>query len=87
MRVAAERQVSRAMGGSCSMPLAAYATWSEGEQGALQLEAAWGDLDGGVPVIRVRQEAAPVTLAEAESLGQRAADALMAAGAKPAKHD
>ena len=42
LAVAAERAVSRAMGGSCSMPLAAHATFS-GEH--LQLRAAWGDPD------------------------------------------
>ncbi len=40
LAVAAERAVSRAMGGSCSMPLAAHAVW-QGEQ--LRLDAAWGE--------------------------------------------
>ena len=40
MAVSAERAVSRAMGGSCSMPLAAYAVW-DGAQ--LRLNAAWGE--------------------------------------------
>ena len=40
MAVSAERAVSRAMGGSCSMPLAAHAVW-EGAQ--LRLHAAWGE--------------------------------------------
>jgi hydroxymethylbilane synthase len=40
MAVSAERAVSRAMGGSCSMPLAAHAVW-EGSQ--LRLNAAWGE--------------------------------------------
>jgi hydroxymethylbilane synthase len=38
--VYAERAVSRTMGGSCSMPLAAHATLS---QGVLSINAAWGD--------------------------------------------
>lgn len=38
--VYAERAVSRTMGGSCSMPLAAHATLS---QGVLSIHAAWGD--------------------------------------------
>ncbi|MBP7607347.1 MAG: hydroxymethylbilane synthase, partial [Giesbergeria sp.] len=42
IRVTAERAVSRCMGGSCSMPLAAYARL-EGTQ--LHLDAAWGDLE------------------------------------------
>ena len=40
MAVSAERAVSRAMGGSCSMPLAAHAVW-DGVQ--LRLNAAWGE--------------------------------------------
>ncbi len=38
--VYAERAVSRTMGGSCSMPLAAHATLSKG---VLSINAAWGD--------------------------------------------
>jgi hydroxymethylbilane synthase len=49
--VAAERAVSRAMGGSCSMPLAAHAHF-DGEY--LQLAAAWGDPDGPGPLVQVR---------------------------------
>jgi hydroxymethylbilane synthase len=44
MAVSAERAVSRAMGGSCSMPLAAHAVW-EGSQ--LRLNAAWGEPEEG----------------------------------------
>jgi hydroxymethylbilane synthase len=40
--VAAERAVSRAMGGSCSMPLAAHAVWAGT---GLVLDAAWGEID------------------------------------------
>jgi hydroxymethylbilane synthase len=40
MAVSAERAVSRAMGGSCSMPLAAHAVW-DGAQ--LRLNATWGE--------------------------------------------
>jgi hydroxymethylbilane synthase len=80
-RVAAERTVSRAMGGSCSMPLAAYAQWSP--DGALLLDAAWGDPDGLLPVVRAREQGVVQSLAQAEALGQRAAAALRAAGAVP----
>ena len=41
LSVTAERTVSRAMGGSCSMPLAAFTTGPS--DGAMRLEAAWGD--------------------------------------------
>ncbi len=80
LRVAAEREVSRSLGGSCSVPLAAYADWSDDR--LLHLEAAWGDPEGRLPVVRV-QEAAPVrSLDEAVALGQRVALALRAAGAQ-----
>nr|WP_310567250.1 hydroxymethylbilane synthase [Hydrogenophaga sp.] len=82
LRVAAERTVSRAMGGSCSMPLAAYAQWVDGAD-TLHLQAAWGDPDGQLPLVRVGEQAMVRTLAEAEALGQRVADALRAAGAQP----
>nr|WP_243855537.1 hydroxymethylbilane synthase [Aquabacterium sp. A08] len=82
--VAAERAVSRAMGGSCSMPLAAFATW-QGDPAAavpcLRLDAAWGDPDGQRPVVRVQAEAALDSLAAAEALGSHAAALLRAAGA------
>jgi hydroxymethylbilane synthase len=78
LAVAAEREVSRAMGGSCSMPLAAYATFS-GEY--LQLRAAWGDPEGASTLVRA-QSAAPVAdLAQAAQLGAEVAARLRAAGA------
>ena len=83
LRVAAERTVSRAMGGSCSMPLAAYAQWDEGDPQGLRLSAAWGDPEGQGPVVRVGLQASVDSLAQAEALGQRVAEALRAAGAQP----
>ena len=83
LRVAAERTVSRAMGGSCSMPLAAYAQWDANDPLSLRLDAAWGDPEGRSPIVRVGQQAAVATLAQAEALGQRVAQALRAAGARP----
>jgi hydroxymethylbilane synthase len=78
LAVTAEREVSRAMGGSCSMPLAAYATFS-GEY--LQLRAAWGDPEGARTLVRA-QSAAPVAdLAQAAALGAEVAARLRAAGA------
>jgi hydroxymethylbilane synthase len=76
--VAAERAVSRAMGGSCSMPLAAHAR-IEGEY--LQLEAAWGDPER--PGVLVRAKAAEVIAdaAQAAALGERVAARLRAGGA------
>jgi hydroxymethylbilane synthase len=80
LRVAAERTVSRAMGGSCSMPLAAYAHWNA-DASLLQLDAAWGDPDGLHQVVRVSEQQGVQDLTQAEALGQRVADALRAAGA------
>jgi len=75
LRIAAERAVSRAMGGSCSMPLAAFATLG---QGVLVLQAAWGDVAGQLPLVRVCQQAPVTALTGAETLGQRVADELQA---------
>ncbi len=88
LRVAAERTVSRAMGGSCSMPLAAFAQW-EGEEASpvlaapLRLDAAWGDPEGHAPLVRVWGQAQVDSLEQAEALGKRVTDALKAAGARP----
>ena len=84
LRVAAERTVSRAMGGSCSMPLAAYARWDAEASQTLRLDAAWGDPEGRSPVVRVLEQAQVETLEQAEALGQRVAQALRAGGAQAA---
>jgi len=78
LAVAAERAVSRAMGGSCSMPLAAFATFS-GEH--LQLRAAWGDPDRPAALVRAQAAAVAVDLAQAAELGIAVAARLRAAGA------
>jgi len=78
LAVAAERAVSRAMGGSCSMPLAAFATFS-GEY--LQLRAAWGDPDAATALVRAQSASAAADLAQAGELGARVAAQLRAAGA------
>jgi hydroxymethylbilane synthase len=89
LAVTAERTVSRAMGGSCSMPLAAFVT---AVGGALQLNAAWGEpvtaeaLPGSaqaqpVPLVRARQTAVVGSFAEAEALGEAVAAELRAGGA------
>jgi hydroxymethylbilane synthase len=79
MAVAAEREVSRAMGGSCSMPLAAHATYS-GEY--LQLRAAWGDADKPGPLVRAQSAAAVADMAQAVALGAEVAARLRAGGAR-----
>jgi hydroxymethylbilane synthase len=73
LAVAAERAVSRAMGGSCSMPLAAYATLA---QDTLTIDAAWGDTEGLLPLVRVSLTGSVSDLASAADLGQRVADKL-----------
>ncbi len=78
LAVAAERAVSRAMGGSCSMPLAAHAQW-RGD--ALLLQGAWGDPDGAPVLLRAEDSAAVTTLEQAAALGDRVAGRLRAAGA------
>jgi hydroxymethylbilane synthase len=79
LATAAERAVSRAMGGSCSMPLAAHARWQAG--GALRIDAAWGDPEGAEPLVRVHTVAEAPDFAQAGALGDDAARMLRAAGA------
>jgi hydroxymethylbilane synthase len=74
----AERAVSRAMGGSCSMPLAAHATW-QGEQ--LSLQAAWGQEDGPL-IVQAQAQAAVPTPQAASQLGEQVAAQLLARGAR-----
>jgi hydroxymethylbilane synthase len=76
--VAAERAVSRAMGGSCSMPLAAYARM-DGEY--LQIEAAWGDPDRPGVLVRARSAEVVADLTQAAVLGAHVAARLRAGGA------
>lgn len=79
LAVSAERAVSRAMGGSCSMPLAAHAVWL-GER--LQIDAAWGDPDGAATLVKASTAGRPHTHAEAEALGTQVAAQLRAGGAR-----
>lgn len=65
------------------MPLAAFATWADGGT-QLQLRAAWGDVEGHLPLVQVHVAGVVASLAEAEALGQQAADLLRAQGAQPA---
>jgi len=70
--VRAERAVSLALGGSCSLPLGAYAEFSNGR---IRLRALVASADGK-RVVRVES-----TGDDPESLGRRAADDLRAQGA------
>ena len=75
LAVAAERAVSRAMGGSCSMPLAAFATL---DADTLTIDAAWGDPEGVLELVGVRASASVTDLAGAVALGTRVAADLRA---------
>ena len=92
LAVHAERAVSRALGGSCSMPLAAHAVW-QGEQ--LVVQAALGDADRlSQPLLRAQaagriggftpgdgDRAAMVDATDAATrLGEQAAAQLLAQG-------
>jgi hydroxymethylbilane synthase len=85
LAVTAERTVSRAMGGSCSMPLAAFIR--EPQSAQMRLEAAWGepgaDSQGvaGAPLVRADHSAPVATFDEAEALGEQVAASLRAGGA------
>ena len=79
LRVAAERAVSRAMGGSCSMPLAAYATL-HGEQ--LNIEAIWGDPVGRIALVHAQASAVVSDVVAASRLGEQVAASLKAAMAR-----
>ena len=90
LAVQAERAVSRALGGSCSMPLAAYAHW-QGD--VLALNVALGHaLTPLAPLLRAEVQASVADDAAAMALGDRAAQALrdrggaayLAAAASPA---
>jgi hydroxymethylbilane synthase len=88
MAVSAERSVSRAMGGSCSMPLAAHAVW-EGAQ--LRLYAAWGEPENDVETEKTSTSGDLVTaslshkvsdLDAASAMGEQVATKLLAGGAR-----
>src|SRR5262245_6582089 len=79
LAVHAERAVSRTLGGSCSMPLAAHATW---HGSTLQLDAALGDgHDTGRPLLRVSLRADAADEEAATRLGEEAAQQLRTLGA------
>ncbi len=75
----AERAVSRGLGGSCSMPLAAHATWAGP---VLTLQAALGDAQAlQRPLLRTTVQAAIADEAGALALGAQAVAELRQAGA------
>ena len=94
LAVHAERAVARVLGGSCSMPLAAFAT--RDADGRFTLRAALGDAAIGAalevaignegprvearPLLKASETAFLADVAAAEALGARVAAALLAAG-------
>ena len=75
----AERAVSRALGGSCSMPLAAHGHWV-GDR--LQLAVALGHAEQPErPLLKAQVSAALRSEAEARALGEQAAQQLRELGA------
>jgi hydroxymethylbilane synthase len=75
----AERQVSRALGGSCSMPLAAYASMTNDD--TLQLTALLGHpVRAGL--LRASMQAPVQSVEQAIALGQQVADQLVSKGAR-----
>ena len=91
LSVTAERTVSRAMGGSCSMPLAAFTRGPRsGNAGTgMLLQAAWGDPVSGevasglksVPLVFAQKTSLVGSFEEAEALGEAVAAQLRAGGA------
>ena len=80
LAVEAERAVSRAMGGSCSMPLAAHAVWRDGQ---LHLDAALGHPQQTLlPLLRARVAGPVDSDAQARALGARVAVTLHELGAE-----
>ncbi|MDO9313624.1 MAG: hydroxymethylbilane synthase [Burkholderiaceae bacterium] len=79
LAVHAERAVSRALGGSCSMPLAAHAVWFGN---SLNLRAAVGHPENAdAPLLSATVSAPVQTDAQARALGEQAAAALRDSGA------
>ncbi len=91
LAVTAERAVSRAMGGSCSMPLAAHATWTA--VGTLEINAAWGEPEAELqgsnpsPLVRASLTGPIANLHQANALGAAVAALLIQAGAKSLRQD
>ena len=91
LAVTAERTVSRAMGGSCSMPLASFTTTVPAKDGdqVMRLRAAWGDPASaeslpGLPLaalVHAEKTAVVRSFEEAEALGEAVAAQLRAGGA------
>ena len=78
LATAAERAFSRALGGSCQLPLAGYAEW---EEGRLWLRGLIASRDGR-DVLRGEVASAVSEVADAEDLGRALADDFLSRGAQ-----
>ena len=79
LAVLAERATSRGLGGNCSVPVAAYASWSGGR---LRVRAAVGHPEQvDAPLLQQEATGEATTVADAEALGAGVAKALLAQGA------
>ena len=79
-QVTAERQVSRRLGGSCEIPIAAYATW-DSYQTQLHLKALVANTDG-THLIEAKANAKVTDFYQAIDLGDLVANQLIADGAQ-----
>jgi hydroxymethylbilane synthase len=79
-QVNAERQVSRRLGGSCEIPIAAYATW-DNYQTTLHLKALVANMDG-THIIESTSSALVKDFQQAIDLGNLVADSLIEDGAE-----
>jgi hydroxymethylbilane synthase len=79
LQVSAERQVSRRLGGSCEIPIAAYAKWSE-DGSKLDLKALVASIDGQ-EIVESSQSMSVASLEAAIQLGDQVADDLIHKGA------
>ncbi len=77
LAVSAERMVSRQLGGSCEVPLAAHATWNQNQ---MEIRSFVASIDGKATCM-ARSSAMVKTVADAEALGLAVAQDLIGQGA------
>jgi hydroxymethylbilane synthase len=77
LAISAERMVSRQLGGSCEVPLAAHAVWNENQ---MQIRSFVASVDGKA-ICLANAQSRVQNVAEAEALGLSVAQDLIAQGA------
>ena len=80
LAVSAERMISRQLGGSCEVPLAAYATWNQDQAGQMHIRSFVASADGKTFCLALGN-AKVQSIDDAESLGLAVATDLLAQGA------